>query len=201
MTATLSAPQNARTVDDESPQPYTQAEFKRLAAAYPDLRMELTAEGELIIMPPTSGGSGRRNFKITAQLGVWAERDGTGEGFDSNTGFLLPNGATRAPDAAWVEKSRWNALSTEVQEEEFIPLAPDFVIELRSKSDRLSTLQRKMQEYMTTGVRLGWLIDPRTKKVELYRPGRDLEVLDNPPTLSGEDVLPGFTLDLKRVWG
>jgi len=200
MSTAFAASQPAPPIDGDAPEPVSAAQFKRLSLTYPDLRMELTAEGELVIMPPTFGESGRRNFKITTQLGIWAEADGTGEGFDSNTGFALPNGATRAPDAAWVEKSRWATLPAEVREQEFVPLAPDFVIELRSKTDRLGTLQAKMREYVASGVRLGWLINPRDKTVEIYRVGRDVEVLNNPLLLSGEDVLKGFTLDLTPIW-
>ncbi len=200
MAAILAPPQLVPPADSEAPYPVTAAQFERLSLSYPDLRMELTAEGELVIMPPTFGESGRRNFKITTQLGVWAEADGTGEGFDSNTGFALPNGATRAPDAAWVLKSRWESLPAEVREQEFVPLAPDFVVELRSSTDRLSTLQAKMREYIASGVRLAWLLNPRDKTVEIYRAGRDVEVLADPASLSGEDVLPGFTLDLTPIW-
>ncbi len=200
MAAILAPSQLAPPSSSEAPEPVTAAQFERLSAAYPDLRIELTAEGELVIMPPTFGESGRRNFKITTRLGVWAEADGTGEGFDSNTGFVLTNGATRAPDAAWVAKARWEALPLTVREQEFVPLAPDFVVELRSNTDRLSTLQAKMREYLDNGVRLGWLLNPRDKTAEIYRIGRDVEVLSDPASLSGEDVLPGFTLDLAPIW-
>lgn len=200
MFPSLAPPQTLPARDNDAPLPVTAAQMKRLSLAYPDLRMELTAEGELVIMPPTFGESGRRNFKITTQLGVWAEADGTGEGFDSNTGFVLPNGATRAPDAAWVQKSRWTALPPHVREQEFVPLAPDFVLELRSNTDRLSTLQAKMREYAANGVRLGWLINPRDSTAEVYRMGQDAERLAHPLSLSGEDVLPGFVLDLSPIW-
>ncbi len=184
----------------EEPEPYTHEQFKALTADYPDLRMEHTAQGEIIIMPPTFSGTGRRNFKLTGQLAIWTMQDGTGEGFDSNTGFRLPNGATRAPDASWILKSRWEAVPVNSREEEFAPICPDFVVELRSKTDRLSKLQEKMREYITNGARLGWLLDPKNKYVEIYRPGRDVEVLDNPETLSGEEVLPGFMLKIAEIF-
>jgi Uma2 family endonuclease len=154
-------------------------------------------------MPPTGAASGQRNARITAQLTVWGDRDGTGLSFDSSTIFTLPNGARRSPDASWVELSRWQALTAEEQEG-FSPLAPDFVIELASRSDlaaqRYADLQAKMQEYIDNGTRLGWLIDPKAKRVEIYRPGPQCTILEAPATLSGEDVLPGFELDLSAIW-
>ncbi|MEM9267272.1 MAG: Uma2 family endonuclease [Cyanobacteria bacterium P01_F01_bin.13] len=178
----------------------TREQFALLAAANRELRLERTATGELIVNPPTGGESGRRNLSISAQLGAWFEaNDSLGEAFDSSTGFELPNGATRSPDAAWVTRERWQALTAE-QREGFIPLCPDFVVELRSKPDSLKVLRTKMQEYMNNGVQLGWLIDPKNKCVEVYRTGRAVEVVTKPNTLSGEVVLPGFTLTLKRIW-
>ncbi|MEM9004266.1 MAG: Uma2 family endonuclease [Cyanobacteria bacterium P01_F01_bin.86] len=178
----------------------TPEQFTALAAANRELRLERTATGELIVTPPTGGMSGKRNLSISAQLGVWFEANDTlGEAFDSSTGFELPNGANRSPDAAWVQKDRWEALTDE-QREGFVPLCPDFVIELRSKTDKLKVLQTKMQEYIANGAQLGWLIDPKTRQVEIYRPGQAAEILDNPSTLSGEVVLPGFILTLKRIW-
>lgn len=175
-------------------------EFTAIAIANRDLRLERTADGVLIVSPPTGGESGKRNLSIAGQLDRWCEEHSSlGEGFDSSTGFELPNGATRAPDASWVSRDRWDAL-TEEEKEGFAPLCPDFVVELRSKSDRLSALQEKMQEYMDNGARLGWLIDPKNQKVEIYRQGREVEVLEKPTQLSGEDVLPGFTLSLQRIW-
>ena len=178
----------------------TDEQFVALAIANRDLRLERTATGELIVNPPTGGVSGKRNLSITAQLGVWFEANETlGEAFDSSTGFKLPNGANRSPDASWVRRDRWDAL-THKQQEGFIPLCPDFVVELRSKTDSLKMLQTKMREYMANGTQLGWLIDPKNKRVEIYRIGKELEVLDQPSTLSGEDALPGFTLQLNRIW-
>jgi Uma2 family endonuclease len=178
----------------------TDEQFFQLCQHNPELRFERTATGELIIMSPTGGETGKRNFSLTTQLGVWAERDGSGVGFDSSTGFKLPNGANRSPDAAWILKDRWNALTPE-QKSKFPPIAPDFVIELRSKTDSLETLEAKMQEYMENGVQLGWLLDPQMPQAKIYRPGRSVETVLSPATLSGEDVLPGFVLDVNRVFG
>ncbi|MEM9215534.1 MAG: Uma2 family endonuclease [Cyanobacteria bacterium P01_F01_bin.150] len=181
----------------------SQEQFIALAQANQDLRLERTATGELIVNPPTGGVSGKRNFSITGQLNSWVEaHESLGEGFDSSTGFELPNGADRSPDASWVRCDRWEALTLEEQEG-FIPLCPDFVIELRSKiskTDSLTKLQEKMQEYMDNGAQLGWLIDPQNKRVEIYRMGQAVELLEQPSTLSGENVLPGFTLMLKCIW-
>ncbi len=165
----------------------------------PDLRIERTAEGDVEIMSPAGGRTGNRNAGITAQLWMWALRDGTGDAFDAATGFILPNGAVRAPDAAWVRLSRLQGL-TEEQKERFMPLCPDFAIELRSPSDRLSAAQAKMQEYIENGATLGWLIDATNRRVYVYRPGAEVERLDDPATLSGDPELPGFVLDLKLVW-
>ena len=187
-----------RSETPEEPEAYTVSELLQFAQSYPDLRVELTQQGELIIMPATFPKTGRRNAKLSARLEVWSDATGLGDTFDSSTLFALPNGAVRSPDACWVEKSRWDAISEEDQDDLTI-LCPDFVAELRSKTDRLSAVQKKMREYMENGARLGWLLDPKTKRVEVYRPGRHMEVLDNPASLSGEDVLPGFTLDLKGI--
>jgi Uma2 family endonuclease len=174
-------------------------QFERLCQNNPDRAFELTQDGELEIMPPTGGESGRKESKLITRLTNWNEQTELGETFSSSTAFILPNGAERSPDAAWVERSRWDALTAE-QREKFPPLAPDFVIELRSNSDSLPKLQQKMQEYRENGVRLGWLINPQARQVEIYREGRDVEVLANPTTISGEDVLPGFVLDLRSLW-
>ncbi len=182
----------------EEPAPYTPADFERIAAIYPDLRIELTQEGELILAPPTFTETGMRNFRLTVRFGAWSEANGLGIGSDSSTAFTLPNGAKRSPDLSWVRKSRWDAL-VEEEQKDFALICPDFVAELRSKTDRLSAVQKKMQEYMDNGARLGWLIDPESSRVEVYRPGRDVEIIDAPASLSGEDVLPGFTLDLKGI--
>jgi len=164
-----------------------------------DWRIERTAEGELIIMPPAGWKTGSRNALINASLTMWALQEGTGIAADSSTGFDLPNGATRSPDAAWVTRSRLAAL-TEEQKEKFLPLCPNFVIELRSPSDRLKAVQEKMQEYLDNGAQLGWLIDPLDRRVYVYRPGVVVECLDNPTTISGDPELPGFVLDLSRIW-
>jgi len=178
----------------------TQEQFEALSAANCTLKLERTAEGKLIVNPPTGGESGQRNFSITGQLARWhEEHEELGEGFDSSTGFRLPNGADRSPDAAWVSRARWESL-TPKQRKGFVPLCPDFVIELRSESDSLSELQAKMREYIANGTILGWLIDPQNRQVEIYRAGKDIEVLRNPSDLSGEDVLPGFVLNLRRIW-
>lgn len=178
----------------------TQEQFETLSAANRDLRLERTTEGELIVNPPTGGESGRRNFSITGQLARWyEEHEKLGEAFDSSTGFRLSNGADRSPDASWLSRERWESLTPQ-QRQGFVPLCPDFVVELRSESDSLPKLQAKMQEYTANGARLGWLIDPQNKRVEIYRAGRDAEVLENPTELVGEEVLPGFVLSLRRVW-
>lgn len=165
----------------------------------PDLRVERTAKGDLIIMSPTGGKSGRQNFYLTTHFGLWAEKDGTGKGFDSSTEFSLPNGAKRMPDVSWVRNERWNALSDR-QKEQFPPLCPDFVIELKSPTDRLKNLQEKMEEYLANGAQLGWLIDPFEKKIHVYRPGAGVEVLEDPKEISGEPLLKGFTLDVQALW-
>ena len=171
----------------------------QLCQMNPDLRIERTAEGEIIIMPPTGGETGHRSAAVITQLTLWAWEDGTGVTFDSSTGFDLPNGATRSPDAAWVRRSRLGGL-TEEQKEKFLPLCPDFVIEIRSSSDSLSALQDKMREYMDNGAKLGWLIDGKQQKVFIYHPDQPIEELDKPVTLSGEMLLHGFTLNLEKVW-
>jgi len=173
--------------------------FLELAGINRDLRMELTAEGELIVMPPAGSESSDQNAEITMQLRMWAKRDGTGRTFDSSGGFTLPNGAVRSPDASWVERSRLEALTDE-QRKKFVPLCPDFVIELRSPADSLSVLRDKMQEYLDNGAKLGWLIDPEQKRVYVYRPRSEAEELHNPEKIPGDPVLSGFTLDLREIW-
>ncbi|MEG4998269.1 Uma2 family endonuclease [Microcoleus sp. B4-D4] len=177
----------------------TSEQFYQLCESNPDLKLERSANGELIAMPPTGGETGKRNVKLTTQLDLWNEQTELGEVFDSSTGFTLPNKADRSPDASWVEKSRWQALTPE-QREKFIPLCPDFVIELVSPSDSLKKTQEKMQEYIENGCRLGWLINRKKREVEIYRLGRSVEILQSPQTLSGEDVLPGFVLNLQKIW-
>ncbi len=173
--------------------------FFELAGLNRDLRMELTTEGDLIVMPPAGGESSQRNAEITIQLGSWAKHDGTGATFDSSGGFRLPNGAVRSPDASWVERTRLAALTDE-QRRKFLPLCPEFVVELRSPSDSLNVLQGKMQEYLENGAKLGWLIDPENKRVYVYRPGEPVRELKNPESVSGDPVLPGFVLDLREIW-
>lgn len=174
-------------------------QFEQLCRDNEDLRLELTADGDLIITAPTGGTTGSRNADITAQITVWAKKDGTGLSFDSSTMFCLPNGAKRSPDAAWVSFDRWNAL-TEKEGESLVPLCPDFVLELRSAADSLSFLQDEMKEYISNGSQLGMLIDPKSKQVYLYRANQPVELLDNPLTVSGDPVLPGFVLDMKDIW-
>jgi Uma2 family endonuclease len=177
----------------------TREQFIELAIANRELQLERTAQGELIVNPPTGGETGYRNLDIEGQLWLWNQRTRLGKAFNSSTGFHLPNGADRSPDASWVRQERWDALTPE-QKESFIPLCPDFAIELRSKSDNMEPLRVKMREYINNGARLGWLIDRKNRKVEIYRQNREVEVLENPATLSGEDVLPGFVLDLTEIW-
>ncbi|MEQ9621675.1 Uma2 family endonuclease [Coleofasciculus chthonoplastes] len=178
----------------------TQEQFEKLAAANRDVRLERTAIGELIIMPPTGGITGKRNIDIEGQLWFWNRQTKLGVAFNSSTAFRLPNGADRSPDASWVSQERWDTLTPE-QQEAFPPLCPDFAIELRSKSDNMEPLRKKMQEYLDNGLHLGWLIDAKNKRVEIYRQNREVEVLESPTSLSGEDVLPGFVLDLQVVLG
>ena len=171
-----------------------------LCQANRELRFERTAQGELLLMAPTAGETGRRNAKLTQHLANWADIDGSGLVFDSSTGFVLPNGAMRSPDAAWLRISRWEGLRPD-QKQTFIPLCPDFVIELRSGTDMLQALQDKLQEYMQNGVLLGWLIDPPYQRVYVYRPGVPVECLEKVHSISGDPELPGFVLDLSQVWG
>ena len=177
----------------------TQEHFAALAASNRELQLERTAKGELIVNPPTGWETGKRNRSIIGQLDRWYEENEKGEAFDCSTGFILPNGANRAPDASWVSQESWEALTDE-QKGTFANICPDFVVELRSASDTLKSLQEKMQEYMDNGAKLGWLIDPQNRTVEVYRVGLEVEVLSNPTELSGEEVLPGFVLNLRRVW-
>ncbi len=174
-------------------------EFYELCQLNRDWRVERTHEGDLIIMPPTGGKTGRLNFMLIGLFNAWVERDGTGFGFDSSTGFTLPNGAKRSPDLSWIKRSRWEKL-TESEREEFPPLCPDFVVEIRSKSDSLTMLQSKIEEYILNGASLGWLIDPVEKKVYVCRPSMQTQKLDNPQVISGEPILRGFSLEMKKLW-
>jgi Uma2 family endonuclease len=150
-------------------------------------------------MPPTGGETGKRNAKLITRFSVWNEQNNLGEVFDSSTGYKLPNGANRSPDVSWIKQERWDVLTSE-QKNKFIPIAPDFVLELMSPTDYLRETQVKMQEYMENQVKLGWLISPQDRLVEIYRIGQEKEILESPKTLSGEDILPGFVLDLQFIW-
>jgi Uma2 family endonuclease len=200
--------QSTTTVNEAAPSLITlniqslglsEEQFELLCRDNPDLRFELTAEGELVFMPPTGFMSGWRNSKLAVRLGSWAEADGTGICFDSSTLFTLPNGAKRSPDASWIRLERCDALTDE-EKEGFAPICPDFVLELRSPTDRLSTLQDKMLEYLENGAQLGWLIDPKNQRVHIYRPNQAVEVLETPESVSGEPVLKGFVLNLSEIW-
>ncbi|MBW4585228.1 Uma2 family endonuclease [Aetokthonos hydrillicola Thurmond2011] len=177
----------------------TDEQFFQLCQNNRDLRFERTATGELVIMPPTGSETGNRNADLTYQLTAWSRQNQQGLSFDSSTGFKLPNGAERSPDASWVKMERWNAL-TQAEKERFAPLCPDFVVELMSKTDSAEKTRAKMREYMDNGARLGWLINRQQQQVEIYRPNQEVEILQRPQTLSGEDILPGFVLDLAEIW-
>lgn len=164
-----------------------------------DFRIERQETGEIVIMSPTGSETDQRNFDIIVQLGIWTKQDGTGVGFGSSGGFTLPSGAVRSPDAAWIKKTDWEAIPLE-KRKKFAPICPEFVIELRSESDSLKELKAKMEEYIKNGTKLGWLIDRVQRKVYIYRVNSAVEELDNPTSLSGENVLPGFVLDLSGVW-
>ena len=184
--------QNVRLKDEQ---------FFRLCSDNSDLRIEMSAAGELIIMAPCKPMTGRRNAKIAQRLSNWAEQDGTGECFDSSSLFSLPNGAKRSPDASWILRARWERIPEEERNnaEKFEEICPDFVIELRSLSDRLPDLKEKMDEYMANGARLGWLLDPIDNFAIIYRPGQPPERVENPTVLSGESVLSGFNFDFREI--
>jgi Uma2 family endonuclease len=177
----------------------TDEQFYDLCRANSELRIERTAGGEILIMPPTGSKTGNRNLKLTQRLANWTDEDGTGIAFDSSTAFKLPSGAVRSPDASWIRRERYDALTPEEQEK-FSPICPDFVVELRSRTDGLSELQAKMEEYITNGARLGWLIDPLERRVHIYRAQAQAEALESPESLSGEAVLNGFVLNLQEIW-
>jgi len=187
----------AITLDLHSIVNLTDEQFYQLCRDNPNIKLERTHKGELVVMPPTGWGTGNRNIKLLTRLEIWTERDNTGIAFDSSTGFTLPNGADRSPDAAWVRRDRIEAINPDP--DKFLPLAPDFVVELMSASDVLERTQAKMREYRDNGARLGWLIYPKEQRVEIYRPGREVEVLQSPSSLSGENVLPGFVLQLEGI--
>jgi Uma2 family endonuclease len=177
----------------------TDDQFYQLCRKNPDVKFERNAKGELIIMPPTGGETGKYNFEISVEFGIWNRQTKLGICFDSSTCFKLPNNANRSPDVAWIRKDRWDALTPE-QKEKFPPIAPDFVLELMSPSDSLQETQNKMQEYIDNQVKLGWLINRKTRQVEIYRQGESVKMLESPRELSGEDVLPGFILDMAIIW-
>ena len=177
----------------------TPEQFEQLCIEYGELRLELTSSGELIVMPPTGSETSRGNSNLTYQLEVWARTDATGICFGPSGGFTLPNGAIRSPDAAWVKRDQWEFLTNE-QKKGFAPFCPDFVVELRSPSDRLPPIRAKMVEYLENGASLGWLIDPFERRVYVYQRDQEPVILENPETVSGDPVLPGFTLDLTELW-
>ena len=177
----------------------SQQQFTNIVQQNPDWKLELTATGELVIMPPTGGETGHKNSQLNGQLWLWNRQYKLGIVFDSSTAFRLPNGAIRSPDASFITLSRWSALSQE-EKKRFSPICPDFVIELLSPSDNLKETQAKLQEYLDNGCQLGWLIDPQKQQVEVYRLVQDKETIEKPDTLLGEDILPGFTLELTTIW-
>ncbi len=178
----------------------TDEQFFEFCQVNQDLRIERDKFGEISIMPPTGSETGNRSGSIFGELYIWANQDGTGICFDSSTGFKLSTGAERSPDASWMKLERWNALTSE-QQQRFAPICPDFVVELRSSSDNLQPLKDKMEEYMREpGIQLGWLIDRKHRKVYIYRPGIPEKCLDNPATVTGEQVLPGFVLNMSKIW-
>lgn len=177
----------------------THEQFWQICCDNPDLRLELTSNGELIVMPPAGSKTGQRNFNLTGQFQTWVEKDGTGIGFDSSTGFTLPDKAVLSPDVSWVRRERWDALS-EGEQERFAPLCPDFVIELRSRWNTLKAQQEKMQKYLDNGTQLAWFIDPRNRRIYIYRPGEEVEVLTDAAMVSADPVLKGFVLQLAELW-
>ncbi|WP_103669634.1 Uma2 family endonuclease [Pseudanabaena sp. BC1403] len=190
---------NALTISLESVIDLTDEQFFQLCRKNSDLRFERNAQGDITVMAPEGGETGMRSASITTDLGIWNRRTRLGFAFGSSTGFKLPNGSDRSPDASWILKERWEALTPE-QQSKFAPICPDFVIELMSPSDNLKVTQAKMQEYQDNGARLGWLINRKDREVEIYRIGKSKEVLQNPISLSGEDVLPEFVLSLAEIW-
>lgn len=189
----------AYTIDLRPIAVLTDSQFHHLCAANPEIKFERTSTGELVIMSPTGGETGQQNVEVAADLVLWNRRTQRGVVFDSSTCFRLPDGGDRSPDVAWIERSRWNALSSE-QRRKFPPICPDFVLELLSPTDNLNTTRTKMQEYLNSGIRLGWLINPQDQQVEIYRPGQAMEQLSAPATVLGESVLPEFVLNLEWLW-
>ena len=189
----------AVTINFNSVVKLTDDQFYQLCRDNPDVKFERNTKGEIIIVPPTGGETGKHNAEINADFVIWNRQTKLGVCFDSSTCFKLPNGADRSPDFSWIKQERWDALTPQ-QKEKFPPTSPDFVLELMSPTDTLKETQSKMQEYMENGVRLGWLINRKSRRVEIYRQGQQVEVLASPTELSGEDVLPGFVLNLQTVW-
>ncbi|MDB9511125.1 Uma2 family endonuclease [Kamptonema animale CS-326] len=189
----------AVTINFNSVVKLTDDQFYQLCRDNPDVKFERNAKGEIIIVPPTGGETGNCNSEINADFVIWNRQTKLGKVFDSSTCFKFPNGADRSPDVSWIKQERWDALTPQ-QKEKFPPIAPDFVLELMSPTDNLKETQSKLQEYIDNGVRLGWLINRKTRRVEIYRQGQEVEVLQSPTELSGEDVLPGFVLNLQTIW-
>ncbi|MEM7761036.1 MAG: Uma2 family endonuclease [Cyanobacteria bacterium P01_A01_bin.40] len=189
---------NTFTLDLQSIE-LTQEQFYQLCVNNRDLQIERNANGDLVIMPPRGGHTGNRNGRLIQQLFNWSDSNGTGIAFDSSTGFILPNSANRSPDASWIPLTKWDEL-TEREKQRFLPLCPDFAIELLSPSDNLTKTQEKMQEYLDNGMVLGWLINPVQQQVEIYRQGKQVETLNAPDSLSGENILSGFVLNLQPIW-
>ncbi|VEP18167.1 conserved hypothetical protein [Hyella patelloides LEGE 07179] len=182
-----------------STEPITDEHFQQLCALNPELKLETNSQGELIIMSPTGSNTGRRNSDLVGQFWYWNKQSKSGVVFDSSTGFTLPNSAKRSPDVSWITIDRWHSLTKEEQEG-FAPIAPDFVLELKSPTDSLVTLQKKMEGYINNGVRLGWLINPQSKQVEIYQPGKAKELLEHPNTIANNDILPGLVVELDAIW-
>ena len=189
-TLNLNLPKNLKLSDDQ---------FENLVWANRESKFELTATGELLIMSPTGGETGNRNFELYIDLGNWNRQKGLGKAFDSSTGFQLPNGAKRSPDLSWITLEKWNALTSD-QRRKFLPICPDFVVELVSESDDAKEIENKMEEYLDNGLHLGWLIIPKTRQVQIYRPQQTIEILESPLSLSGESILVDFILDLTPIW-
>ncbi|MCT7956046.1 Uma2 family endonuclease [Laspinema palackyanum] len=200
MNTTLAVPEISPLVLQMSPAiEMTDEQFFNFCQQNRGYRIERTSQGEIIIMPPTGSETGNRNFDLIIQLGIWTRQNKTGIGFDSSTGFTLPNGSIKSSDAAWIKLEKWNRLTPE-QQQKFAPICPDFVVELRSPSDNLKRLQDKLQDYIEQGTLLGWLIDRQHQQVYIYRPDQPVDCLTQPTTLSEESVLPGFILDLSTIW-
>ena len=177
----------------------TDQQFEQLAVVNRDIRLERAPDGELIVMSPTGAETGNRNVELATEFALWNRKHKLGKVFDSSTGFKLPNGAMRSPDVSWVAIERWNNL-TEIERQRFAPICPDFVLELRSSSDSIAQLSKKMQEYIENGALLGWLINPQDQEVEIYKPNQEKQILRNPIEISAETVLPNFTLKTNLIW-